>query len=375
MNLDLTDEQIAFRDTTRRFIEAEAPVAGVRALADSTDAFDRAWWRRAAALGWTSVLAVEAGTGSGTGRSIADAAIVAEEMGRQVCPGPFCPVSVVTVALSDDGGRHGELLETLIDGSAVATWAHAERSGTWDGNSVETTAVPASDGIRVNGAKCFVEAASAAEQFLVTARTGDGLTQVLVPARSDGVTVLSGRSVDLARQFGTVRLDDVWVPSGSLVGPVGEAAVSVERQWQIAIALQCAETVGVLDRVFTFTLAYMEDRHTFGRPISSYQALKHRVADIVLWLESAKATTDALVAAIDGGVADAGRLASVAKAYVGEKSTAILQECVQFHGGIGVTWEHDIHLYLRRAAVNRAVYGTPEDHRARLFGLLGVGAP
>jgi alkylation response protein AidB-like acyl-CoA dehydrogenase len=116
----------------------------------------------------------------------------------------------------------------------------------------------------------------------------------------------------------------------------------------------------------------MDDRYAFGRPISSYQALKHRVADILLWLESAKATTDALITAIDDGAPEAARLASVAKAYIGDKSLTIIQECVQFHGGIGVTWEHDIHLYLRRASVNRAVYGTPEHHRDRLCRLLGM---
>jgi alkylation response protein AidB-like acyl-CoA dehydrogenase len=369
VDLDLTEEQEFFRDTTRRFVEAEAPIVNVR----RPDGADSSWWQKAAELGWTSLLvSEEAGGGCLSGRPVADAAIVAEEMGRQVAPGPFCPVSVVASALSADTGRHGESLRSLVAGSTIAVWAFAERGGSWDADGIGATAVSSSDDVVINGVKSFVEAASVADQFLVTARTGKGVTQVLVPAGSEGLTVVPSRSLDLARRFGDVRLEGVRVPRTAVVGEVSGAAAQVERQLQIAIALQCAETVGLLDRVFEFTLQYMNDRYAFGRPISSYQALKHRAADILLWLESAKATTDGLIKAIDEGAPDAVRLASVAKAYIGDKSLTIIQECVQFHGGIGVTWEHDIHLYLRRATVNRAVYGTPEQHRGRLCRLLDL---
>jgi alkylation response protein AidB-like acyl-CoA dehydrogenase len=140
---------------------------------------------------------------------------------------------------------------------------------------------------------------------------------------------------------------------------------------QIALALQCADIVGGLGRVFDFTLEYMNDRYAFGRPISSYQALKHRVADVLLMLETARACCDAAVAAFDGGGADAATEASVAKAYVADAAMHIIQECMQFHGGISVTWEHDLHLYLRRASVSRALFGTPEFHRNRICTLLG----
>jgi len=116
----------------------------------------------------------------------------------------------------------------------------------------------------------------------------------------------------------------------------------------------------------------MNDRYAFGRPISSFQALKHRVADILLWLESAKATTDAAIGAVDDRADDADRLVRVAKAFVADKALTIIGECIQFHGGIAMTWEHDIHLYLRRSTVNRALYGTPEHHRERLCELLGM---
>ena len=151
-----------------------------------------------------------------------------------------------------------------------------------------------------------------------------------------------------------------------MVGEVGGAADAVERQLEIALALQCAETAGAADRVFEFTVEYAQDRFAFGRPIASFQALKHRIADMLQWLEFSKAVSDGAARAIDRGDADAARLASVAKAYVGDRCLDVIDDCVQLNGGIGVTWEHDIHLYSRRAAVNRAVYGSPEQHKERV---------
>jgi alkylation response protein AidB-like acyl-CoA dehydrogenase len=373
VKLDLSEDQEFFRQTTRRFIEAEAPIERVRDIDPAGDAFDRRWWLRAAELGWASMLVPEsAGGGCLSGRPLTDAAIVGEEMGRQVCPGPFGAVNVVCAALGEAAGSHQAILTQLVGGAKIASWAMAEEDGRWDTRSIATTATVNGGSIVLRGVKPFIEAAPSVDYLLVVARTGDGLSQVLVPSDAEHVSVTRSRSLDLARHFGTATFENVELPVSCLVGEPGEAAPAVERQLQIAIALQCAETVGMLDRVVEFTLGYMQDRFAFGRPIATFQALKHRMADISLWLESAKATTDSLVAAIDDRSPDAARLASVAKSYVGDKSLTIIQECVQFHGGIGVTWEHDLHLYLRRATVNRALLGSPEQHRDRLCDLLGL---
>jgi alkylation response protein AidB-like acyl-CoA dehydrogenase len=167
--------------------------------------------------------------------------------------------------------------------------------------------------------------------------------------------------------------DGARLAADAVVGAIGGAAEAVQRQLALALALQCAEMVGVADRTLEFTLEYGRERFAFGRPIVSFQALKHRIADMTVWMEGAKAVSDGLAAAIDSGSDDLERLASVAKAYVGEHCLDIVDDCVQITGGIGVTWEHDIHLYNRRAAVDRAVYGTPEEHKERLYGLLEGG--
>jgi alkylation response protein AidB-like acyl-CoA dehydrogenase len=376
VNLELTEDQEFFRETTRRFLESEAPLTVVRELWDSADGFEREWWRKAAELGWTSLFVPEGhGGGSLSGNPVGDAVIVAEEMGRLVSPGPFLPVNVVAAALAAEGSdaQQSEVFTGLLSGEAFATWAFAEPGSAWTADAVAATAAIDGDAVVVRGTKAYVEAAGVADWFLVTARTGGaGLTQVLVPAAAAGVTVTRGRSIDLTRRFGSVGLDDVRLPRDAVVGELGGADAAVERQLELALALQCAETTGAATRVFEFTVEYAQDRFAFGRPIASFQALKHRIADMLVWLEFSQAITDGAARALDGDDPEAARLTSIAKAYVGDRCLDAIDDCVQISGGIGVTWEHDIHLYSRRAAVNRAVYGSPEQHKERVAALLGA---
>jgi alkylation response protein AidB-like acyl-CoA dehydrogenase len=359
VELELSDDQAFFVETTRKFLAAECPIPVVRALEHDPAGFDRAWWRRGAELGWTSMLVPEAdGGGSLSEHGLLDLVLVAEEMGRLVSPGPLVPVSVVAAAVAARGSadQRAAVLPGLVAGETIAAWCGVTPV---DG---EVRA----DAIVLTGTAVPVEAGAQADHLLVAARTGSGLTQVLVPAGTPGVTVTPLGGLDLVRRFASVRFDGVTLPATAVVGEVGGAAAAVERQLQIACALQCAESVGVVDRVFEMTLEYLGDRYSFGRPLSSYQALKHRMADDKMWLEACHATAGAAARAVATGTANAGELVSVAKRWIGPHATELIQDCVQLHGGIGVTWEHDLHLYLRRATVNRAMYGTPEWHAERL---------
>jgi alkylation response protein AidB-like acyl-CoA dehydrogenase len=170
----------------------------------------------------------------------------------------------------------------------------------------------------------------------------------------------------LVRRHAEIGFDGVRVPSSAVVGVLGGAAQSLEAQLQTALVLQCAEMVGATDRVYDFTVQYAFDRSSFGRALASYQALKHRFADMKLWLESAHAITVDATRAVQSGAPDAGEVARIAKAYVGERCPELIQDCIQMHGGIGVTWEHDLHLYLRRVVVDRQTYGDPMQHRDHL---------
>ena len=377
MRFALNDELEFFRATTSRFIRDEMPITATRALEHDERGFDPVIWSRAAELGWTSLLApASLGGGSLSDNPVVDLAIVAEEMGRMVAPGPLVPVNVVVDALTRSGPP--ALVETvvpgLMSGATTAAWALAEAADVWGVEGlVDTVLVDDGTDLLLSGRKRFVEAGAGADVVLVSARAPAGPTQVLVAADAPGLTVVPGRSVDLVRRFADLRFESVRVPRSSIVGEVGGAADDIERQCRLALALQVAETVGAVDQMYGATVEYLQDRWSFGRPLASYQALKHRLADMLLMLETAKGCAEAAAVAVGTESPDATRDVSVAKAYVGRVSIEILSECVQLHGGIGMTWEHDLHLYERRAAVNRAQYGAPEYHEERLCALLEMG--
>jgi alkylation response protein AidB-like acyl-CoA dehydrogenase len=169
--------------------------------------------------------------------------------------------------------------------------------------------------------------------------------------------------------YGRVELDGVRVPPSALVGAVGDADADVERQLQLALVMQAAEMVGAAEKTFGFTLQWMFDRYSFGRPLASYQELKHRFADMKMWLEASHALASALAWEVQAEAPDAPETASIAKAYIGEHLVELVQDCVQMHGGIGLTFDHDIHLYLRRVTADRATYGLPADHRQRIVAM------
>jgi alkylation response protein AidB-like acyl-CoA dehydrogenase len=388
LDLTLNPDQSFFQETTRRFLEGEAPLTRVRELADDPAGFDRGWWRRGAELGWTAFLVPEEhGGGTLSGGGLADLAIVAEEFGRMVSPGPLHPTNVVAGALAASGTpeQQAEVLPGIVSGDLVATWCFTEPGSGWRPSDVELVARPSGDGFVLAGTKAMVEAAGEADWFLVSTRSdgGDGLVQFLVPHDAPGISVTPMSGLDLVRRFGQVRFDDVAVPSTARVG-VGDATADIERQLQIGATLECAQMAGAADRVLEFTTEYAFDRYSFGRQLASYQALKHRFADMKLWLEASHATVAGAARAVDGAArgtngagpdghrGGAGQLVSAAKVYVGDRVPELVQDCVQIHGGIGLTWEHDIHLYLRRVTLGRTLYGRPDDHRERLAVAAGL---
>ena len=275
---------------------------------------------------------------------------------------------VLTALASTD---QDDLIASVLAGDSLVAWAFGEAGDLWTPSRFRTEVRLEGDEVVIHGAKAYVEAGAQADHVLVS--TVD--TQVLVPVTAQGVTVDPGRSVDFTRRFATVQLDGVRLPRSAVIGEIGGAARDIERQLALALGLQCAEINGALDYAMEFTIDYMRQRYAFGRPIASYQALKHRLADMLLKLQSCMATTDAALDAYDARSDQALRLAHVAKAYVGFRATEICGELVQMTGGIAVTWEHDLHLYERRVAVNRAVLGGPERHRDALIGLFRAEHP
>ena len=392
MDLTLNPEQSFFQQTTRRFLESETPLTKVRELLDDPSGFDRGWWRRGAELGWTAFLVPEEdGGGTLSGGGMADLAIVAEEFGRLVSPGPLHPTNVVAAAVAASGTpeQRAEVLPAIVGGDVVATWCFKEPGRGWRAGDIGMAARPGDDGgFVLSGTKTLVEAAGEADWFLVSARaagtggSGGELVQFLLPRDTPGVSVTPMQGLDFVRRFAQVRFDEVAVPGSARVGS-GDASEDIERQLQIGATLECAQMAGAAERVLEFTTGYAFDRYSFGRQLASYQALKHRFADMKLWLEATHATVEGAARALDetangasgaNGAAATGaaRLVSAAKVYVGDHVPELVQDCVQMHGGIGVTWEHDIHLYLRRVTLGRGLYGTPDEHRERLAPAAGL---
>ncbi len=367
MLLQLSSDQEFFRETTDKFLTDQVPVEVLRRLRDEAAGYDADYWRRGAELGWTSLLVTEKhGGGNISGNGILDLTIVAHEFGAHAAPGPLIATNVVAAALAETDS-HPDVIAGLLDGSTVATWCIDEPGRRPLDVDVEIRVD--GDDLVINGVKRPVEAAEQASHLLVTGRTDDGLTQVLVPAETAGVTVTAMRSVDLTRRFGAVSFSDVRVPRAAAVGEVGQASAQVQRQFHLVLALVNAESVGAMQTAFDMTVEWGFDRYSFGRPLVSYQALKHRFADMKSWLEAGHAITDEAAEELGTGDDRAAMLLSAGKAFIGDYGGELIQDCVQLHGGLGVTFEHDVHLYLRRQTVNRALYGTPSQHRQRLADL------
>jgi alkylation response protein AidB-like acyl-CoA dehydrogenase len=373
VNLQLAPEQEMFADTTRKFLLGHVPVAELRAMRHDPAGFRPDYWRRGAELGWTTLLVSEEdGGGSISASPLADLAIVAYEFGRHAAPGPLASSNVVAGALSRSGSpeQRTAILPGLLDGELMGAWCLAEPRPNDALGTVTAQAAASADRVRLSGVKAPVEAATQAAQFLVTARSVGGLTQLLVPADAPGVTVTPMRSIDLTRRFAAVRFDDVELPRSAVLGEVDRAASVVDWQLRVAVALTLAEMVGAMDRAFEMTVQWAFDRYSFGRPLASYQELKHRFADMKLWLEASHAICDGAVRAVAEDAPNAWELLSAGKAYVGHYGIELVQDCVQMHGGIGVTFDHDMHLYLRRVTLGSRLYGSVAEHRERLTAAL-----
>ncbi|MDG2003312.1 MAG: acyl-CoA/acyl-ACP dehydrogenase [Novosphingobium sp.] len=375
MDVNLSEDQVMLQDMTRRFLDDRSPIAALRKLVDGDASLDRDVWREGAELGWVALFVPEdeGGIAESAG-GVADAAVIAEELGRVVFGGPFLSSCVAAFAIAHSGSpeQRQQWLPGLASGETLAAWCFAARGTLGGAEPGGVSATPTADGFVLDGTAVLVEDAEVADVLLVTAVTADGLTQFLIPAGTMGVTVRKLEAIDLGRRIAEVDFAGVSLGADALLGTPQAAGEAFERQLQAALALQCAETVGVTDRAFEFTLEWCKDRYAFGRPIGSFQALKHRLARHAANLEAAKAAAAHAARAVQDQAPDAGIAVSVAKSHCGSSATEIIRDCLQLHGGIGLTWEHDIHFYLRRAVSNEALWGSPSAHHDRLCRLAGI---
>ena len=376
MHLEFTTEQDELRDGVRAMLARECPMSLVREVVEKGTTPD-ALWSQMVELGWPALTVPEPAGGLGMGT--VELAVVVEELGRVLAPGPFVPTVTQFAPVVAEAGspeQQERFLGGIAAGELTGTLALVEESGSVDAGHVTTTATPDGDGFVLEGAKETVVEASTADEIAVIARTpgtrGDDGVGAFVVSRAD-VRLNPVDALDATRPLARVALDGVRIGADRALGDPGPAtAVSVRRAVEVAATALAVETVGAAQAIFDITLAYAKQREQFGAPIGSFQAIKHKFADMLVALERARATSyfAALTIAEDDG--RRALATSTAKAAAGDCAALLAKEGIQIHGGIGYTWEHDMHLYVRRVKSSSLLFGNAAQHRARVADLIGL---
>jgi alkylation response protein AidB-like acyl-CoA dehydrogenase len=371
MMLGVSAEQDELRASVRRWIADRAPLTRVRELMDTEDGLDRGVWEQAGAqLGLQSLTIPESYGGSGF--TFAEQAIVLEELGAALYGGPYLASAVLAtnalLASSDEGAR-ADLLPGIASGETIATLAFTEDDGSWDPAAIRLAAAKDGEAWRLDGHKSFVLDGATAGLILVVAATDAGLSLFAVKADAGGLTRVTLPTMDQTRKL--ARLEFAATPA-RLIGSPGDAAAILDRTLDVAAIALAAEQLGGAQRALDMAVGYAKVREQFGRPIGSFQTIKHRCADLLLEVESLRSAVGYAAAAVAEGSAEIPVLASLAKAYASETFFHVAAENIQIHGGIGFTWEHDAHLYFKRAKSSELFLGDAAYHRERLATRIGL---
>lgn len=375
VDTDVTEDQRALLDVSERFMGQACPLTVVRDADQRNGDFLASYRRQAAELGWFSMLVPEdLGGGNISGNGVLDAALIAYKRGGLLQPGSYIGTNVVACAVAAAGSDElrQQVLGPLVAGEVSASWAVASAGANGSPDGGVTAEATAEGGLVLNGVKTAVQDVEPSSWLLVTAGSAAGPAQAVVAADAPGVTVTELDSLDISRRFAEVRFDNVAVAPSAVVGTPGAIGPLLDKQMALAAVLTAAESVGAMDHELNMTVEYAKDRIAFGRPIGSFQAVKHVLADMSLAVEMAKAVVGAAARSLGADDGYGVEASSIAKALVGESSIELAQNCFQVFGGIGYTWEHDQHLYLRRLTTDAGLYGDAAWHRERLCQLAGI---
>ena len=377
--LVLSEDQELLAKTAADFVASRSPVARVRALRDAADplGFSRPLWKEMAELGWVGIPFPESCGGAGMGFS--ELAVVLEALGRTLAPEPFISCVALagqTLLRAGSEAQQRAWLPRLVSGEALLAFANQERESRYDLQRIATSARRQGDGFALSGEKIAVLDGAGADVYVVAARTSGavadaaGISLFLVPANTPGLRCERQSRVD-SRNAAILHLSDARVPRDAVIGREGEGLATLETVVDLATAALCAEMLGSMSEAFARTLHYLKNRVQFGVPIGSFQGLKHRAAQMFVEIELCRSAVMGAVRALDAGDADARKLVSLAKARCSETAMLVAHEAVQMHGGIGMTDEHEIGFFLKRARVAELTFGDAAWHRARWARLCG----
>jgi alkylation response protein AidB-like acyl-CoA dehydrogenase len=379
MDFGFSQEQEMLRATARKFFENECPSTFVRERMAEPAGVTEDFWNKLAEQGWLGLVYPEQYGGAGLG--FVDLTVLMEEMGRVVMPGPFFSTTILaglTLLEAGSAAQKEAWLTKIAAGEAKATLAWTEPSARWDAGGVTTTARAADGGFVLSGTKLFVPDAHLADVLVVVARTAeapraeDGVTLFLVPRDTPGLEVKLLPTMDQTRKLCEVGLRDARVPGEAVLGARNGGWAPLTRVVERATVALCAEMCGGAQRVLEMTTEYAKIRVAFGKPIGAYQGVKHRAADMLVDVENAKSLTYYAAWAVDENATEAPLAASMAKAYASDAYRKVAGAGIQLHGGIGFTWEHDLHLYFKRAKSSEFTFGDATFHRERVAQLISL---
>jgi alkylation response protein AidB-like acyl-CoA dehydrogenase len=378
MNFGFNEEQELLRNTARKFFENECPSDTVRRLMETPEGINAELWKKLAEQGWLGLIYPEQYDGMGLG--LVDLVVLMEEMGRAVAPGPyFSTVLLGGLAVLEAGSdaQKKEWLPRIAAGDRRVALAWMEPSAQLGPAGVTLTAAAKAGKYTLSGTKLFVHDAHTADALVVAARTGpgagaDGISLFLLPKGAKGLEVTLLPTMDQTRKLCEVACADVTVGADALLGAAGAGWAPLARVLDHATVALCAEMCGGAQKVLDMTVEYAKIRQAFGRPIGSYQGVKHRAADMLVDVENSKSITYYAAWALDEGSPEAPLAVSMAKAYVSDAFRRVAAAGIQLHGGIGFTWEHDLHLYFKRAKGSEFTFGDATYHRERVAQLVNL---
>ena len=379
MNFGFNGEQELLRSTARKFFDNECASDTVRKLMDGPEGMTPDLWKKIAEQGWTGLIFPDEHGGMGLG--FVDLVVLMEEMGRAVVPGPFFSTVLLGGLAIREAGTDAQKkawLPKISSGEARATLAWMEPSAELGARGITLQATAKGGGFTLNGTKLFVQDAHTADVIVVAARTGsgqspqEGISLFLVPKGTPGMSVTLLPTMDQTRKLCEVGLKDVVLGAEALMGQAGSGWTPLARVIDRATVALCAEMCGGAQKVLEMTVEYAKIRQAFGRPIGSYQGVKHKAADMLVDVENSKSITYYAAWAMDEGVPEGPLAVSMAKAYVSDAYRRVAGAGIQLHGGIGFTWEHDLHLYFKRAKGSEFTFGDATWHRERVAQLVNL---
>ncbi|WP_067491256.1 acyl-CoA dehydrogenase family protein [Actinomadura hibisca] len=367
MQLVATEEQEELRAALRRFFAERSAGAEVRRLMASGDGYDpKVWELMAGQLGLQGMAVPEEYGGAGFG--VRELGVVFEEMGRALVCSPYLATVMAAAALSasSDEDAKRDLLPGIASGEVIATLAWSE-DGRWGLDDVAMQATRHEDGWQLTGTKSYVLDGHLADLLLIAARLNGQVALFAVDGNAPGLSRHSLPTLDQTRKL--ARLDLANVPAR----PVADRA-ALARALDVGLVALAAEQAGGAQRVLDMTVEYLKVRKQFGRPIGGFQAVKHRCADMFVQVESARSAVLHAALVADESPGELPAAAALAKSYCSDAYFHVAGEGIQLHGGIGFTWEHDAHLYFKRAKSSQELFGSPDEHRRRLARLVGISA-